>query len=91
MLVTIDAIGALTNIPQEDGTQCIKEALDERMDQTIPSEFIAKMMELVLKHNLFELNSMTWRQLLGTAMGVVPAPDYANIYLAKELINKYIY
>ena len=90
MLVTIDAIGAYTNIPQEGGTQCLKEALDERIDQNIPSEFIAKMMELVLKHNLFEFNSITWRQLLGTAMGVVPAPDYANIYLAKR-IDEQIY
>ena len=53
MLVTMDVIGAYTNIPQEDGTSCLREAMDERTDQTIPSEFIAQMMELILKHNLF--------------------------------------
>ena len=42
-------------------------------------------MELLLKHNLFEFHSLTWRQLIGTAMGVVPAPDYANIYIARRI------
>ena len=53
MLVTMDIIGAYTNIPQEDGASCLKEAMDERSDQTVPSESIAKMMELIIKHNLF--------------------------------------
>ena len=88
MLVTIDAIGAYTNIPQKDGVECLKEALEERKDQTIPSEFIAKLMELLLQHNLFEFNSSTWRQKIGTAMGVHPAPNYANIYLSRRIDNK---
>ena len=85
MLVTMDIIGAYTNIPQEDGTSFLKEAMDERNDQTVPSEFISKMMELVLKHNFFEFNSAIWTQLFGTAMGVHPAPNYANIYLARRI------
>ena len=88
MLVTIDAIGAYTNIPQNDGVECLKEALEERKEQTIPSEFIAKLMELALQHNLFEFNLSTWRQKIGTAMGVHPAPNYANIYLSRRIDNK---
>ena len=87
-LVTIDIIGAYPNIPQEDGTVCLEEAINEREDQTIPSGFIAKIMQLLLKHNLFEFHSATWRQLFGTAMGVHPAPDYANIYLARRIDRK---
>ena len=83
MLVTMDIIGAYTNIPQEDGTSFLKEGMDERNDQTVPSELISKMMELILKQNLFEFNSAIWRQLFGTAMGVHQAPNYANIYLAR--------
>ena len=45
-------------------------------------------MELLSKHNLFEFNSTTWRQEIGTAMGVHPAPSYANIYLAKRIDAK---
>ena len=85
ILFTMDITGAYTNIPQEDGTACLEEALNERVNQTIPSAFITKMMELILKHNLFEFHSSTWRQLFGTAMGVHPAPDYANIYLARRI------
>ena len=33
MLVTIDAIGAYTNIPQTDGAECLKEALEERREK----------------------------------------------------------
>ena len=88
MLVTMDVIGAYTNIPQEDGALCLKEAMDERVDQTVPSEFIAKMMEIILKHNLFEFHSQIWRQIFGTAMGIHPAPDYANIYLNRRIDRK---
>ena len=42
-------------------------------------------MELLLKHNLFEFHLATWKQEIGTAMGVHPAPSYANIYLAKRI------
>ena len=59
MLLTMDVTGAYTNIPQEDGTTCLKEALDERPNQMIPSEFLAKLMELILKHNLFEFHEQT--------------------------------
>ena len=45
-------------------------------------------MEILLKHNLFEFHSSTWRQEIGTAMGVKPAPSYANIYLARRIDEK---
>ena len=80
LLVTMDVTGAYTNIPQEDGIQCLRETLDDSQK----SDFIIKLMELLLKHNLFEFHEATWRQEIGTAMGVHPAPSYANIYLAKK-------
>ena len=81
MLATCDITGAYTNIPQEDGTQVLREALDN----TPKSDLVVKLMELILKHNLFEFHSATWKQEIGTAMGVHPAPSYANIYLAKRI------
>ena len=38
-----DLIGAYLNIPQEDGSACLEEALNERADQTIPSSFKVKL------------------------------------------------
>ena len=83
ILVIMDAIGLYANIPQEDRTECIKESLNKRKDQTFLTEFNSKMIELMLKHNLFEFHSTTLRQLFGTAMGVHPAPNYANNYMAR--------
>ena len=85
ILATLDATGAYTNIPQDDETKCMEEALDD----TLKSKFIVNLMELLLKHSLFEFHSATWRQEIGTAMRVHPAPSYANIYLARR-IDKYI-
>ena len=84
ILATIDATGAYTNIPQEDGIQCIREATEGAPK----SNFVVQLMEILLKHNLFEFNSSTWRQEIGTAMGVKPALSYANIYLAKRIDEK---
>ena len=46
-------------------------------------------MEFLLKYNLFEFHSATWRQEIATAMGVHPAPSYKNIDLARR-IDKYV-
>ena len=85
ILATLDATGAYTNIPQDDETKCMEEALDD----TLKSKLIVNLMELLLKHNLFEFHSATRRQEIGSAMGVHPATSYANIYLARR-IDKYI-
>ena len=46
-------------------------------------------MVIILKHNLFEFEREIWTQVIGTAMGSHPAPNYANAYLA-ERIDKQI-
>ena len=50
ILVTADISGAYQNIPQDDGIDCLKESLENRSDKKIPSEFISKLMELILKY-----------------------------------------
>ena len=63
----------------------------EQTDVTIGAGAVIQLASLVLKsllllkHNLFEFHEATWRQEIGTAMGVHPAPSYANIYLAKRI------
>ena len=90
MAVTTDITGAYTNISQYDGSECLLEALEERKDKKIPSQFIVSLMNLVQKYNIFEFHDgLLWRQIIGVAMGIHPAPSFANIYLARR-INKYI-
>ena len=88
ILVTADITGAYQNIPQDDGIECLKEELETRDNKTIPSEFISKLMELILKYNIFRFDKNLYQQKIGTAMGTKPAPSYANIYLAKRIDNE---
>ena len=91
MIVTSDVIGAYQSIPHEDGSDCLAEDLEDRAEKTIPSSFIVTLMNLVQKYNIFEFHDgMLWKQLIGVAMGIHPAPFYANIYLARRIDQKII-
>ena len=72
----------------DEGLEAAKEALDEREDQSVPTEYILKMLEVILKYNLFEFNQELYIQKIGTAMGSVPAVSYANIMMAKKIDPK---
>ena len=64
-------------------------------DQQIP-EVIAKLMNLVLKNNVFEFDEKFYLQTQGTAMGTKMAPAYANLFMGKleerlrQIGNKHI-
>ena len=67
--------------------EAVKEALEERINPEVPSDFLIKLLELILKYNIFEFNSDLYLQLIGTAMGTKPAPSYANIFMARRIDN----
>ena len=46
------------------------------------------MMEIVLKWNLFEFHEATIIQQVGVAMGIHPAPNYADIFMARNIETK---
>ena len=54
----------------------------------VPSGFIQIMMEIVLKWNLFEFHEATYIQQVGVAMGIHPAPNYADIFMAINIDTK---
>ena len=88
ILATIDVSALYTNIPQEEGMECVKEALEERDNIEVPTDFIIRLLEIILKYNIFEFNNELYQQLIGTAMGTRPAPPYANIFMARRIDNK---
>ena len=55
ILATFDVI-ALFNIPQEEGTLSAEHALNERDQQTVPTEYIIAMLKIVLKNNIFSFD-----------------------------------
>ena len=51
--ISLDLKSMYTNIPIEEGIEAFREALDKRNDKTIPTEFVIKLLELVMKKNIF--------------------------------------
>jgi hypothetical protein len=78
-------VGLYTNIPIEEGLDAVREALEERQDKSVTTEFLVRLLELVLKNNIFEFNHQLFQQLVGTAMGTKCAPNYINIFMAKKI------
>ena len=85
ILVTWDVKALFTNILAKDGLESLKKALENRENQEIPSDFLLKMMEIILKHNIFSFNGELFRQEIGAAMGSPPIPAYANIFMAGNM------
>ena len=84
ILVTADVVGLYTNIPQDQGMQVFREALNSsrfRPEPKLPTEFLMTLLMFVLTCNLFIFNSSFWLQIYGTAMGTRVAPTFACIFM----------
>ena len=90
LLVVIDAIGLYTNIPQEEGVQCVEEALSERLNSPVPGNYIARLLEIILQNSIFEFDKELYQQEVGTSMGTKPAPSYANIFMDKRIDKRIV-
>ena len=90
ILVTIDVTALYTNIKKEDAISAMKQVLDERQDQTIPSHFILELLRLIFSCNYFEFGSKIYKQNIGTAMGTPSAPNTAGITMGKHIDPKLI-
>ena len=65
--------------------------LDEIPKKSIPTEYLIKLLKLVMECNIFKFNNEFWIQLIGTCMGTRVAPTYANVFmgkLEKEMLSK---
>ena len=69
------------SIPHDEGLKVLPNQYDKFIDKTVPTEDIIKMTEFVLKKNLFEFNSMFYKQISGTAIGAKFAPPYVCIFM----------
>ena len=79
--VSLDVKGLYLNIPQEEGIECFQDALNTRTNQTIPTEYLIKLLRIVLYENIFTFDETLYRQVVGTAMGTRVAPTFANIFM----------
>ena len=72
-----------TNINPEEGIEEIRKFLLERESKSVPTEFLVRMLDQVLNLNIFEFDSQLYKQIIGTAMGTICAPPYANVFMHK--------
>ena len=82
ILATLDVDGLFTNIVHEAGLHALQEALQERKEPKVPSEYIIQLMEIILNNNIFTFHGSLWKQEVGAAMGSRLIPPHANIYRA---------
>ena len=82
LLVSFNVFGSYPHIPHEEGLQIMKKYLDKREDQSVTSENLYKLAEIVLKHNYFEFGQGVYQHILDTVIGTKFAPPYANIFMA---------
>ena len=85
MLVTMDVKALFTNISHEEGLKSMKEKLDERVNKEVPTEYLTKLMEILLKNNLFRFNEDLFLQDIGAPMGSSPVPNYADMFMDKNI------
>ena len=74
-----------TNIHHNEGLHTLQVQLDERTQPKVPSHYIIKLMELVLRHNIFTFHDSYWKQEVGAAMGSKPVPHYADTFMARTV------
>ena len=82
LLVSFDVIGLYPHIPHNQVVEIMRRFLDKREDQSVTSESLCKLANIVLKHNYFELEKDVYHQISGTAISTKFASHYVNIFMA---------
>jgi hypothetical protein len=95
LLVTLDVEALYPNIPNKEGMEAAKIALNEsRTDPDVkPSnDYLMKLLELVLTRNNFQFNGKHYLQIRGTAIGTKLAVGFSNNYMGRfEKLFVYIF
>ena len=71
------------SILHEAGLKALKDALDNRENNSLSTEDLIKMARFVLQHNNFEFNKIVKQQISRTATGTKFATTYSCIFMGK--------
>ena len=85
ILVTMDVSSLFTVIPQKEGAECVRQKLNMRDDQQVPTEFLIRILKICNEFNIFQFNGELYHQRIGSGMGARPTPPYANIFMATKV------
>ena len=81
ILVTADVAGLYPNIPHNTGLKALKDKLDCRQNEKIPTGMPVKMAKFFLTNTYFEFGQKVFHQISETAIGTKVAPPYACIFM----------
>ena len=82
-LFTSDAVSMYTMIDTDHAIPAINRFLrDKGGASNQQAASITKLLNIIMRNNIFKFGDTIWLQLTGTAMGTPPAPTYATIYYA---------
>ena len=88
-LVTADVAALYLSIPHEDGLETLRERLYKSENLKLTVNDIVKVVEFVLKNDIFEFNEKVKQQIAETAIGTKFAPPYACINM-DEVENEFL-
>ena len=68
----------------------IKQRLRERKEKEVGTEFLVRLLTIILENNIMEFNEEYYIQNIGAAMGSRPVPPYANNFMAKLIDPRFL-
>ena len=89
--VTMDVSALYPSVPQDEGLASLNKALEKRVDKSVSTDYLVRMMKIVLTMNTFEWDRNLYRQVSGTAIGTRAAPTFCGLFmgdLEEKLLTK---
>ena len=81
LLFTFDVASLYTNVPIDEGIDCVSQAFLRHPDDTRPDATILSLLRLLLTSNSFTFGGQRWLQVHGVAMGKTFGGSFANLFL----------
>ena len=79
--VSMDVVALYPNVPWEEGLVALQAAGERRSDKSVRTDFLVRLMTVVLGSNIFEFRDKLYLQREGTAIGTRAAPTFANLFM----------
>ena len=82
-LFTFDVASLYTNVPIEEGLECVSRAFLAHPDAARPDATLLSLLRLLLTSNTFCFQDHRYEQIHGVAMGKTFGGSYSNIILGE--------
>ena len=86
ILCTIDVVGLYPSIPHDEGLEALRTALNSRENQSVSTDTLVELADLVLSNNFFEFNGDFLSKLGGQLLG--PNVHHRMLFYFWRLWNK---